>query len=388
MSTVDVNALIYKNESPLFVIHLVLALIFWLALIIGTKGVALIYLVFLFIGYLFAQSGRIAWIKGNGVKMGHGQYFDLYERYLQCCNILGFTSYPDVYLINGQGVLNAFATRFLGCNFVVLNSNIVDAVSDNPEAIKFYMGHELGHLQRKHIQWGAFIAPVSILPLLGSAYSRSREYTCDQFGSACCNQSQSALQGLTALAAGEKRWASLNITDYLNQIKETGGFWMSLHELIADYPWLVKRAARIENTEYDFPSRNLFAWLFACFIPRLGSATGGLVVIAIIGIMASSKIPIFKENTARTHLDDLERAKVISTIPKSAPVVSTEVRRPVVVNVNSATLEELAALPRVSENIAQAIIDGRPYSSADDLLRVYGIGPKTLENIRPFVRVK
>jgi competence protein ComEA len=58
-----------------------------------------------------------------------------------------------------------------------------------------------------------------------------------------------------------------------------------------------------------------------------------------------------------------------------------------VVNVNRASLVELRALPHVSEAVAQAIVDGRPYSSADDLIRVYGIGPKTLEGIRPYVKV-
>lgn len=70
---------------------------------------------------------------------------------------------------------------------------------------------------------------------------------------------------------------------------------------------------------------------------------------------------------------------------KRTPTVQA---RPVVVNVNSASLAELDELPRISETMAQAIIDGRPYSSVDDLVRVYGIGPKTLEMIRPYVRVK
>ncbi|WP_411725412.1 ComEA family DNA-binding protein [Methyloglobulus sp.] len=61
--------------------------------------------------------------------------------------------------------------------------------------------------------------------------------------------------------------------------------------------------------------------------------------------------------------------------------------RPAVVNLNRASLAELHALPHISEAVAQAIIDGRPYSSADDLIRVYGIGPKTLEGIRPYVKV-
>ena len=62
--------------------------------------------------------------------------------------------------------------------------------------------------------------------------------------------------------------------------------------------------------------------------------------------------------------------------------------RPAIVNVNSASLAELRTLPRISEITAQAVIDGRPYSSVDDLIRVYGIGPKTLELIRPYVKVK
>jgi len=60
---------------------------------------------------------------------------------------------------------------------------------------------------------------------------------------------------------------------------------------------------------------------------------------------------------------------------------------PDVMNVNKASLAELDTLPNVSGTVAQAIIDGRPYASADDLIKVYGIGPKTLERIRPYVRV-
>ncbi|MBI5889566.1 MAG: helix-hairpin-helix domain-containing protein [Nitrosomonadales bacterium] len=67
---------------------------------------------------------------------------------------------------------------------------------------------------------------------------------------------------------------------------------------------------------------------------------------------------------------------------------TTTLARPAVVNVNRASLAELDALPHISEAVAQSIIDGRPYSSVDDLIRIYGIGPKTLESIRPYVKVK
>lgn len=313
----NIGELVYKNEKILFTLHFALATIFWLLLIVGTMGVALLYMFALFISYLFAQSALIAWIKGNGVKISADQFPDLHDRYTRCCETLGVTPYPDAYLINGGGILNAFATRFLGRHFVVLYSNVVDAMEGSPEAINFYIGHELGHIQRKHLEWGPYIWPASILPLLGAAYSRAREYTCDQFGLACCNGSQPAVQGLVALAAGEKRWATLSVPAYLEQTKDSSGFWMSFHELVADYPWLVKRAARLDNPAYSSPMRNPLAWLLALFIPRFGfgGGMGGLLaMVAIIGVLAAIAMPAYQDYIKRANQTQTQPAQMSSPL--------------------------------------------------------------------------
>lgn len=57
-------------------------------------------------------------------------------------------------------------------------------------------------------------------------------------------------------------------------------------------------------------------------------------------------------------------------------------------DLNSATLEELQGLPNIGEHRAQAILDGRPYASVEDLERVSGIGPKTVEQLRELVEVR
>ena len=52
------------------------------------------------------------------------------------------------------------------------------------------------------------------------------------------------------------------------------------------------------------------------------------------------------------------------------------------ININTATLSQLDELTGVGATYAQRIIDGRPYSSVDDLDRVNGIGPATIQKIK------
>jgi competence protein ComEA len=61
------------------------------------------------------------------------------------------------------------------------------------------------------------------------------------------------------------------------------------------------------------------------------------------------------------------------------------------VDVNAAGIAELMLLPQIGETLASRIVDSReqegPFGTLEELSRVRGIGPKTLEQIRPFVRV-
>ncbi len=52
---------------------------------------------------------------------------------------------------------------------------------------------------------------------------------------------------------------------------------------------------------------------------------------------------------------------------------------------NSASPEQLQGLPGVGPAIAQRIVEHRPFTSLADLLRVPGIGPRTLERLKPLV---
>lgn len=62
------------------------------------------------------------------------------------------------------------------------------------------------------------------------------------------------------------------------------------------------------------------------------------------------------------------------------------------VNLNTASAAELEALPGIGATKAAAIVQDResngPYASVDDLVRVSGIGEKTVDGLRKDVTVK
>jgi Zn-dependent protease with chaperone function/type II secretory pathway pseudopilin PulG len=296
------NDLVYPRERILGTVTLVLGLLVWLGLIVGTFGGALLGLAIGFLLYLFAQSALIAHIKGNGVELSEAQFPDLFAQFTACCDRLQIKRRPQAYILNGDGGFNAFATKFLGTQYVVLLSDVVDAMDKHADGVRFYIGHELGHLRMKHLNGHLLRWPVLWLPLLGAAYSRARESTCDRHGLACSGTPEGAAQALAALSAGAERWKQLDVTAYVNQATCSSGFWMSFHELIAGYPWLTKRAARVMNTGSRMPKRNGFAYFLAMFVPyagRLGAGFGVLMFIYIVAVLAAIALPAYRDYTVR-----------------------------------------------------------------------------------------
>jgi len=138
------------------------------------------------------------------------------------------------------GVLNAFATRFVGTNYIVIYSDVLAAAYEQDiEVVEFIIGHEMGHIKRKHITKRLLLLPGALVPFLGSAYSRACEYTCDRIGFALCPEG--ARPGMLLLAAGRGLSKKINISAYTEQIETEDGFikWMS--EKFASHPNLTKR---------------------------------------------------------------------------------------------------------------------------------------------------
>jgi len=68
----------------------------------------------------------------------------------------GLKTVPELYIQNGNGTLNAFATCMPGYRaFGVIYADILERAlaNDDRDALLFILGHELGHIRLKHVMW-------------------------------------------------------------------------------------------------------------------------------------------------------------------------------------------------------------------------------------------
>ncbi len=113
---------VYPRDRTLTAVTLTIGVAFWSGVVVavthwggprvlgGILGVALIAVITAFVAYVFVKSAVIAHWRGNAIEVAEDQLPDLHNQLAKCCEILGITTRPTMFIQNGNGVLNAFAT--------------------------------------------------------------------------------------------------------------------------------------------------------------------------------------------------------------------------------------------------------------------------------------
>jgi Zn-dependent protease with chaperone function len=205
---------------------------------------------------LYRQLTR-AGIRGSAVRLSRRQFPDIYAVKDDFARRLELQRDPEIYLMSGNGTLNAFAASTLGYDFVVIHSELFsNTYEKNKEALAFIVGHELGHLRLGHTRlwYQLSTAYVDRVPLLGDFLSRAREYSCDRHGAYVAPQGE---EGLVLLAAGRYVYKQVDVEQLLEQAQQFRGFWPTLAQLPQSHPFTVRRIKVLHNAGFfEAPTDN------------------------------------------------------------------------------------------------------------------------------------
>ena len=258
------------KEKRYLVIRIIISVFFYLALAGGVAVffmfsesvvlpvvVAVLYILLILLIVLLRTGLFIGYLEGNAIKVTEHQFPDIYNIAKKQSQQLGFSSVPKVYLLQSGGLLNAFVTSFVGTNYIVFYTEMVEAAYEkDPAVLEFVMGHELGHIKRKHMLTNIVLFPSAIVPFLSAAYSRACEYTCDSIGFSL--SPQGAKSGLLLLASGKGLMSKVKSNEYVAQASGNEGFWCWFSEKFMSHPHLSKRLAVYNDVEIK-PKTESFA---------------------------------------------------------------------------------------------------------------------------------
>ena len=225
--------------------------------VVDTIRVAFLALLLLVPGLVVYRQLTRAGTRGSAVRLSPRQFPDIYAVKDDFARRLNLRKDPEIYLMSGNGALNAFAASTFGYDFVVIHSELFsNTYEKNKEALAFILGHELGHLRLGHTRlwYQLSTAYVDRVPLLGGFLSRAREFSCDRHGAYLAPQGE---EGLVLLAAGRYVYKQVDVEELLEQAQRFRGFWPVVAQLPQSHPFTVRRIKVLHDAGFfEAPKEN------------------------------------------------------------------------------------------------------------------------------------
>lgn len=240
------SQLVHRKENIYFALVLTFSILTYLFLVFSILGIGIIIVMVLL--SVFFHGLMVGGIRRNGVRISEEQFPTLYQKSQEMAAQMGLEKMPQMYVIESQGTLNAFATRFFGRNMVVLYSEIFELIERDAEnEVLFVLAHEFAHLKRKHVTVNFLLLPAMWVPFLGDAYLRACEYTCDRYATYYSGSLTASKNALTILAIGKELYKKVNKESYMRQIESEAGFFVWLNEKLSTHPHLPKRLYEVDK---------------------------------------------------------------------------------------------------------------------------------------------
>ena len=194
-------------------------------------------------------------LMGRSVRVSPRQVPRIYNIAKDCAARLD-VPVPTIYIVNSP-VMNAYTFGTDEDSFIVVHSKLVDDFSD--DELRFVIGHEMGHIQNKHVVYGTalqilksnatlflrWLVPPAEVAL--AAWSRRAEVTCDRAGLLCAGDLAVAERAFLKMACGStKLYEELDIEAFVEQLESGQTKLGRLTEMAATHPYLPKRIRALQ----------------------------------------------------------------------------------------------------------------------------------------------
>ena len=243
-------------RHPRELVSLVVAIVTSLALLIWAVGEVLqagqdqrdpnIYAVVVIAAPLlvwFARGQLWAQERLRGIRLAPGQFPEAHAMLVDAAARCGLSYVPDAYVVLGNGVINAAASGHGFRRFVLVHSDLLEVGgrAREPEALRFVIAHEVGHIAAGHVSYWRILATMASqwIPFIGSTLSRAQEYTADNYGFAIVPDG--ARPAMATLAGGKYLGRSVDVDTMADRAVTEPGFFVWLVNGIASHPALLWR---------------------------------------------------------------------------------------------------------------------------------------------------
>ena len=196
----------------------------------------------------------------NAVEVTPAQFPEVYTIYHDLAQQMGFrpdaagkgiTRLPRLYIKNGNGVMDAYASKCqVSRGYVVIHSDLVDVgyTYQDWEFVRFVLAHELGHIKCGHVDlWRSMIRPVTTALRLQASVIRAQEYTADRVA---LYYAPAGGKGMIHLYCGKHLGHRVNMDEYFASVHaHKDGFWIKAANFLSDHAVGFCRMAALHEAE-------------------------------------------------------------------------------------------------------------------------------------------
>lgn len=191
----------------------------------------------------FARGQLWAQQRLRGIRLTPGQFPEAHAMLVEAAARSGLSYVPDAYVVLGNGMINAAASGHGFRRFVMVNSDLLEVggAAREPEALRFIIAHEVGHIAAGHTSYWRILATMASqwIPFAGSTLSRAQEYTADNYAFALVPHG--ARPAMATLAGGKYLNRSVDVDAMADRAAAEPGFFVWLVNALASHPALLWR---------------------------------------------------------------------------------------------------------------------------------------------------